>query len=85
MVNIIEDSENKSQAFFRIHCYKNKNKSINSYAFEEWINKDRTVRQLIHIVSMFYGLNVNSFYLILKSFNTDYIPETKVKDEVFAP
>lgn len=85
MVNVIENSENKNQAFFRIQSYSNTDKSIYNYVFEEWINKDRTVRELIHIISVVYGLNVNSFYLILKSYNTENIPETKIKDEVFAP
>lgn len=82
MVNVIEDSKNQNQAFIRVHCLYNANRSFTKYKFEEWIHKDRTVRQLVHLVSMFYGLNVNSFYLILKSYNTDDISETKVKKEV---
>lgn len=83
MVNVIKHSKNKHQALFRIHANNNTKKSINNYVFEEWIHKDRTVRQLINIVSVYFGLNVHSFYLTLKSHITDH--KSEIKDQVFTP
>lgn len=46
------------------------------------INKKTTVRQLIHDAGKYFALNVDSFYLIFNSYQTNSSLETKLSKEV---
>lgn len=83
MVNIIENSKDESHAKFVVYYTNKDGKSIINETFECWLHKDRTARQLIRMVSMFYDLNVNSFHLILMSYKSDRVLKTRIKDKVF--
>lgn len=93
MVNVIEDSENDDQAKCLVRKFNNPHdKSINNDKFECCIDKNKTVRQFIHLVSQHYNLDVDSFYLTFSShrssfsscsLNSDSTSEARTKDKVF--
>lgn len=93
MVNVIEDSESDDQAKCLVRKFNNPHdKSTNNDKFECCVDKNKTVRKFIHLVSQHYNLDVDSFYLTFSShrssfsscsLNSDSTSEARTKDKVF--
>lgn len=73
MVSVTEDSEGDDQAKCLVRKFSNPHDKspINNDKFECCIDKNKTVRQFVHIVAQYYNLDVDSFYLTFSSFKPD--------------
>lgn len=77
MVSVVEESESEDQAKCLVRKFHNPfNKTTNTYKFECCVDKKKTVRQFVHIVSQYYNLDVDSFNLTFSSFKPDSASET---------
>jgi len=76
MVSVIEESESDDQAKCLVRKFHNPHdKTTNDDKFECYVDKKKTVRQFVHIVSQYYNLDVDSFNLTLSSFKPDSASE----------
>lgn len=84
MVSVIEDSEGDNRAKCLVRKFSNPHdKTTLKDEFECYIDKNKTVRQFVHIVSQYYNLDVDSFFLTFSSFKSDSTSETRTEDKVF--
>lgn len=83
MVSVIEDSEGDDRAKCLVRKFNNPHdKSTHKDEFECYIDKNKTVRQFVHIVSQYYNLDVDSFYLTFSSFKSDSTSEIRTDNKV---
>lgn len=83
MVNALENSELRNQAKCLVRKFNNPlDKSTVNDKFECYVDRNKTVRQFIHIVAQYYNLDVDSFYLTFSSFKSDFVSETMIEDKV---
>lgn len=74
---MIEFSDRNYEAICLVHKFKNSSEiSMINDKFEFRIDKKKTVRQLVHHIAQHFGLDVDSFYLIFNSYQTNSAFET---------
>lgn len=71
MVSAIEESESDDQAKCLVRKFNNPHdKFTDNKEFRYSIEKNKTVRQFIKIVAMYYNLDPDSFYLTFSSYKS---------------
>lgn len=84
MVSVIEEPETDDQAKCLVRKFPNPlDKATNNDQFEYFADKNKTVRQFVHIVSQYYNLDVDSFYLTFSSFKSDSTTEIGSNQKVY--
>jgi len=83
MVSVIESKKNDDKtAKCLVRKFPDPLDKTNNDKFECSIDKNKTIRQFVHIVSQFYTLDVDSFYLTFSSFKSVSTSETGSNDKV---
>lgn len=84
MVSVTEDSEGDDKAKCVVRKFNNPHEicNKNNDKFECYIDKNKTVRQFVHIVAQYYSMDVDSFYLTFSSYKFDPVSDVQPIDKV---